>query len=49
MYGGLFDYLDLGLAVKRANELRLELHGPTAVIETFDHTKPLPTLEELNK
>lgn len=49
VYGGLFDYLDLELALKRTNELRLELHGPIAVIETFDHTKPLPTLEELNK
>lgn len=49
VHGGYFRYLDLELAVQRANELRLELHGPNAVIETFDHTKPLPTLEELNK
>ncbi|QIN99385.1 putative homing endonuclease [Salmonella phage oldekolle] len=49
VHGGYFDFLDLELAVQRANELRLELHGPNAVIETFDHIKPLPTLEELNK
>ncbi|YP_009965997.1 HNH homing endonuclease (ACLAME 27) [Escherichia phage H8] len=49
MYGGSFRYLDLELAVKRANELRLQLHGENAVVETFDSTKSLPTLEELNK
>lgn len=49
IYGGHFDYPQLGSAVRRANELRLQLHGENAVIETFDSTKSLPTLEELNK
>lgn len=47
--GGYFAYKELELAVQKANELRLQLHGKNAVIETFDSTKPLPILEELNR
>lgn len=48
IHGGYFNYLDLRLAVQRANELRLKLHGPDAILETFNPTKLLPTLEEIN-
>lgn len=47
VHGGLFNYADLKLAVTKANELRLQLHGENAVQEIFDPTK-YPSLEELN-
>lgn len=49
VFGGLFNYSDLLLAVETANNLRAELHGKTAVIEVFDPNRQMLTLQELNE
>ncbi|QJA17960.1 HNH homing endonuclease [Salmonella phage vB_Sen_I1] len=47
--GGYFDYTKLEEAVNKANELRQQLHGHTAILEVFNPDQPIPTIEELNR
>lgn len=47
-YGGLFNYGDLELAVKKANSMRSELQGDRALLETFDISK-MPKIVDLNQ
>lgn len=45
--GGVFNYEDLSLAIKKANNLRVQKQGDFARLEEFQGT--IPSLEELNK
>ncbi|WP_417644696.1 HNH endonuclease [Citrobacter freundii] len=45
--GGYFPYIDLSLAVDKANSMRALYHGEYAIVENF--SRYIPPIDELNK